>query len=187
MVMEPPRPAVTMVVVDHAVPVPLAKSAAREVASVSQVVLEETVEMMDVEETHVVSVLHLRHARTEFVPELPLLTVPEEPVDPTVLVEAAEAVHLDKDAVLDNANVTMTAMKEIVVMLFNQKEPTLAYAPKDLVEPAHLVLLVDQMADAQLRLHVLLPSQSSIVTHDVQFHQVHRLQSAQCLSVTAQL
>jgi len=187
MEMEPQKPAVTMVAVDHVVLVPPGKNVAREPVTVYQVALAETVEMMDVEVTHVVSVPHLRPVPMVFVPEQPLLIVPVEPVDPTVLVEAADPVQLGKDAVLDNANVTMTAMKEIVVMLFNQKEPTPAYVPKDLVEHAHLVLLVDPMADAQLKLLVLSQSQSLIVTLDVRFHQVHLLQLAPSPLVTVRL
>lgn len=94
-----------------------------------------------------------------------VLTEPEE-----VVVHA----QLDKDAELDNANVTMTAMKETVAMLSNLMVPTSDFAPKDLVEHVPLVSLAGVLEDAQLKHPVTLLSQSLIVTPDVHCLQAHR-------------
>jgi len=155
MEMVPPKPVVTMVVVDHAVLVPSAKNVAKVPVSAHPIALVETVEMMDAGATHVVSALQHRPALMEFVLELPPLIVLEDLVDPIVPVEAVEPVLLVKDAVPDNANVTMIVTKKIVVTQSNLKEPTLVYVLKDLVEHAPPVSLVDPMADVQPKLHVL--------------------------------
>jgi len=114
-------------------------------------VLEETVVMTDVVETHAVFALHLKPVLTEFVLELPPLTVLEDSVDLTEPEEVVVHAQLDKDAELDNVNATMTVTKETVVMQSNPMVPTSVSAPKDLVEPALLDSLVEALEDVQLK------------------------------------
>ena len=149
-------------------PVPLDKNVAEECVSVCLIVLAETVEMMDVEEIRVVSVLPLKLVPMESVPELPPLIVPVDHVVPIELVEVVDLVLLDKDAVLDNVSVTMIVTKRTVVTLSNQKEQTLVCALKDLVELALQVLPVVPMEDVQHLHHAPSQSQSLIVLQDVQ-------------------
>jgi len=135
MVMVRPKPVEMMVVeilVEHVL---LDKSAAKEPVSAVQTVLEDNVEMMVAEESHVDLVLHPKPAKTDSVQELLWLIVPEDNVETTELVETAETALLVKDAEPASVSATMTAMKEIAETPFKLMEPILASALKDLVEP----------------------------------------------------
>jgi len=173
--MEQPRLAVITVVVVLVEPVPLDKNVAEECVSVCLIVLAETVEMMDVVEIRVVSVLPLKLVQMESVPELPLLIVPVDHVVPIELVEVADLVLLDKDAELDNVSVTMIVTKRTVVTLSNLKEQTLVCALKDLAELAPQVSLVVPLVDVQHPHRALSQLQSLIVLQDVQLEPPPRL------------
>lgn len=130
-----PKPVEMMVVeilVEHVL---LDKSAAKELVSAVQTVLEDNVEMMVAEESLVDLVLHPKPAKTDSVQELLWLIVPEDNVETTELVETAETALLVNDAELASVSATMTAMKEIAEMPFKLTEPILASALRDPVEP----------------------------------------------------
>lgn len=179
------RPVVTMDVVTHVELVLSAKSAAEDLVSVFPTVLVETVVMMDVVETLAVSALLLNHARMEFVLELPPLIVPEDSVVLTELEEVAVHAQLDKDVALDNVNVTMTAMKETVVMPSNPMVPISVFALRELAVHAPVDSLAEVMEDAQPNHPITLLSLSSIVAPDVLL--VSALRSSSVLRPTVQL
>lgn len=131
-----------------------AKNVAEAPVFVSPTVLEETVVMTVAEVTPVESVLHLKPAQMVSVLELLPLIVLEDLVDLTVLEEAVVHANQVKDVVEANVNATMIAMKETVVTQSNLRELTLVCAHQDLADPAPQDSLVDQMVDAQLKLHV---------------------------------
>ena len=154
-VMEPPRLAVMTVAETPVELAPSVKNVAEDNVSAPLTVQEEAVEMMAAAEIPVAFVLPHKHAPTDNVLELQLQIVLVESVDPTVLEEVVVAANLDKDAVQDNVNATMTAPKRIVVMQFNLMEPTLVCAHRDLVEHVPVVSLVEAMEDALHHHHVV--------------------------------
>lgn len=150
MEMDPLKCVEMMDAVTHVEPAPLDNPAAMVFALVKQVVLEDSVVMMDVVMNHVESAPPHKPAKMEFV-LVPLnLNVQEEFVVTTELADLVEHVPLDKDVVQDNVNVTMIAMKETVVMLLNPTVPILPPAHKDLVVPVLLALPAHRLEDALL-------------------------------------
>ena len=151
MEMDPPKFVVMMDVVTLVEPAPQDKAAATVLVLVKQIVLEDNAVMMVVDMNHVVNVRPLKHAKMEFVLAMLKLSVLEEFVVTTELVDLAEPVQQDKDAEQDNVSAIMTVMKETVAMLLSQTDPILPLAHKDLVVHVLLDSHVNPMEDAQLR------------------------------------
>jgi len=128
----------------------LVKAAAQELVPVFRIVTEDNVVMTDADINPVVNAPQPKPVKMDNASGLLLLIVQERFVEPTELEEVAELALQVKDAVLVNVSATTIAMKETVVMRFNQMEPI---QPLVLLVPVVLVLmdsLVDQTVDALL-------------------------------------
>lgn len=140
-------------------------------ALVKQVAVEDSAVMMAVDINLVVNVRPLKPVKMVNVLEPLKLSATGEYAETTELEDLAEAVLLDRDAGLDNASASTIVMSVTVAMPFNLMELTLAYVPRDPVELAHLVLLVDPMEDVLLKPLAQSRSPSLTALLVVPFHQ----------------
>lgn len=163
MVTVQPKPVEMMDVEIHVEHALVVKSAAEEPVSAVLTVLEDSAEMMAVEESLVDRALQLKHAKMDSVQELQLPTVPEDNAEITELVEIVETVRVVNDAELEFASATTIAMKETVEMQDKLKELILPSALKDHVEHVLQDLLVEPMDDVLLKHPVTFSLQWSIV------------------------
>lgn len=162
-----PKPVEMMDVEVLVEPAHLVKSVAEEPVSAVLTVPEDNAEMMGVEESLVDLAPQLKHAKTDSVQELLLLTVPEDNVEITELVEIVETVQLVNDAELVCVSATMIAMKETVEMQDKLKELILLSAHKDHVGRALLDSPVEQADVVLLKHPVTFSLQWLIVLLDV--------------------
>lgn len=154
--MEPPNFVVMTVVVVRVEPVPLDNTAVEDLADVNQLVLAANAVMMAVEVSLVENARPPKLAPTGSVLEHQAVIAAHVPVVTTETEEVVDLVQLVKDAEVVIVNATTAVMKEIVVIVLNQKEPTKDYVLPDLVELAPPDLPAEPMEDVPLFFNALL-------------------------------